>query len=322
MSKDFQQHNSLLEDFIDDLEHDEVVQDNVRVEDKTYAHSLTFLVSFRRRVDAESMCSHMRRMCNIIRGLIERCSAIGDYNAEIWTIDPKVEDPKTWPRDSRKPVLKRTIDSSDADEPLRELIRGMKERKLGGSIMFDINVGFDYSVPNISNRSAFDLLKLICDIREFLYKFCNSFSQQSISQETEFDKMRINPGINDVDKSGRSDALLMEKITRRADSKDYLMKMIDEMKRRKMGEFTMPDWLMKELTENVRRFKDNIDQWVRMGATVEVKEDDKEVILTARKGTVRAIDVQWVIYCLCEWLKAKELDYKIRTIVPGVMSFN
>lgn len=145
MSKEIQQHKVLLEDFIDDLEHDEV-EDTVRVEDKTFSHNLIYLVSFRNRTNAGEMCSRMRRLCNIIRGMIEKCSAIGDYLAEIRTIDPKVEDPKTWPSDSKKPLLKKSIDNADSDMPLRELIFGMKEKRLGGSIMFDINIGFEYSV--------------------------------------------------------------------------------------------------------------------------------------------------------------------------------
>ena len=176
MDKLSQHIKPLLEDFIDDLENDEVVNNDVRVDDKTYSHELTFLVSFRRRVDAEAMCQKMRRMCNIIQSMIEHCSAIGDYDAVIRTIDPKQEKPKVWPENSKHPLVK-SIESIDADFYLRELIEAMKEKKLSGSIMFDINIRFDYVSSVLSNRCAFDLVKLISDIRSFLYKFCNGFSQ-------------------------------------------------------------------------------------------------------------------------------------------------
>ena len=117
-----QSYNAILEDFIDNLENDEVVQGNVRVEDKTFSHKLIFLVSFRRRVDAESMCLKMKRMCNVIRSMIERCSTIGDYNAQIRTIDPEIESPKQWPQFSKKPLIKKDIESVDAAEPLKHLI--------------------------------------------------------------------------------------------------------------------------------------------------------------------------------------------------------
>lgn len=163
---------------------------------------------------------------------------------------------------------------------------------------------------------------MMSDIREFLYKFCDSFSQQPISQATLFDNMRINPGVSDVDSSVRTDYSLMKKITGRDDSKEYFERMTQNIKNRQLSDIKIPDWLMKELTEKVRRFKDNIDQWVRIGADVVVDEEEKTVTCYARHQRVRGIDVQWVIYCLSEWTNERELDYRIRMIVPGEMSYN